>query len=125
MYSLPSWPPERSKFPPGKDFKALYDPAIDKDRDGRYRALIEKIRALSSDGNEPRIKGKGKGKEVLFRYDGEVVDGEPEVVLHDPRKAYGFKKLTSLRPARVMFHEVQYEVSILPVLLNAQANICS
>lgn len=121
---LPPWPPKRSDLS-GKNFKALYDPAIDKDRDGHYRALIEKIRALSPSGSDPRIKGKGKGKEVLYRYDGEVVDDEPEVVLQDPRKALGFKKLTSLRPARTMFHEVQYEVCMLPSSVECRADVWS
>jgi len=62
------------------------------------------------DGSEPRIKGKGKGKEILSRFDGEVGEGEPEVVVRDPRKVMGFKKLTSLRPGRGNFHEALYEV---------------
>jgi hypothetical protein len=86
--------------------KVLYDPAMDKDRDGRFRNLIEKIRTLQS--HDDRIKGKGKGKEILMRYDGEVVEGEPEVVLRDPRKVPGFKKLVNLRPGRGEFHEVRY-----------------
>lgn len=87
---------------------------MDKDRDGRYRTLIEKIRGLSlSSGNDVRVKGKGKGKEVLLRFDGEIVEGEPEVVVHDPRKVSGFKKMVNLRPGRTEFHEVKYEVSII------------
>ncbi|KAG2126600.1 hypothetical protein DEU56DRAFT_539512 [Suillus clintonianus] len=109
FYSLPPpppWPTSRSEYPAGKDFKVIYDPAIDKDRDGRFRALIEKIRATQVDGSvEPRIKGKGKGKETLTRYNGEVIEGEPEPTTSDPRKAAGFKK----RPHRDAFHEIRYE----------------
>ncbi|KIK41867.1 hypothetical protein CY34DRAFT_805567 [Suillus luteus UH-Slu-Lm8-n1] len=109
FYSLPPpppWPPCRSEYPVGKDFRVIYDPAIDKDRDGRFRALIEKIRATQVDGtDEPRIKGKGKGKETLSRYNGEVIEGEPELTITDPRKAPGFKK----RPHRDAFHEIRYE----------------
>ncbi|KAG1888342.1 hypothetical protein F4604DRAFT_2032796 [Suillus subluteus] len=109
FYSLPPpppWPPSRSEYPAGSNFRIIYDPAIDKDRDGRFRALIEKIRAIQVDGtDEPRIKGKGKGKETLTRYNGEVIEGEPEPTTTDPRKAPGFKK----RPHRDTFHEIRYE----------------
>ncbi|KAG1822369.1 hypothetical protein EV424DRAFT_1472179 [Suillus variegatus] len=109
FYSLPPpppWPPSRSEYPAGNSFKVIYDPAIDKDRDGRFRALIEKVRAAQVDGtSEPRIKGKGKGKETLTRYNGQVIEGEPEPTIIDPRKAPGFKK----RPHRDAFHEIRYE----------------
>ena len=81
---------------------------MDKDRDGRMRALLEKIRPLEKDGPaplEPRINGKGKGKETITRY-GEAIEGEVAPVPMDPRKGSGFKK----RPAREAFHEVKYEV---------------
>jgi hypothetical protein len=109
---LPSWPPERSEYPSGKNFKVLYDPALDKDRDGRLKSLLEKVRAApsSSAAIDPRIKGKGKGKEILYRYNGEVVEGEPDIFLRDPRKAYGFKSPKSQKSARNDFHEVKYEV---------------
>jgi hypothetical protein len=58
---------------------------------------------------EGRIKTKG-GKETLLRFDGEVVSGEPEIVLGDPRKAAGFRKQVSLRPLRTELYEVKYEV---------------
>jgi hypothetical protein len=90
--------------------KVLFDPVVDKDRDGRFKALIERIRAL--EGHDDRIKGKGKGKEMLFRYDGEVVESESEVVVRDPRKVPGFKKLVNLRPWRGEFHELKYEVNL-------------
>ena len=42
----------------------LFDYAVDKDREGQYRALAEKLREKGMDqGEEPRVKGKGKGKE--------------------------------------------------------------
>ena len=56
-----------------------------------------------------RIKTKG-GKETLLRFGGEVVRGEPEVVLADPRKVAGFKKPVSLRPSRTELYEIKYEV---------------
>jgi hypothetical protein len=62
---------------------------------------------------DPRIKGKGKGKEILYRYEGEVVDGEPDIFIRDPRKAYGFKAPKSQRPARNDFHELKYEVRFM------------
>ncbi|KAL4071765.1 hypothetical protein J3A83DRAFT_4092542 [Scleroderma citrinum] len=69
------------------------------------RALLEKIRASQKDGSEPRVTGKGKGKEVITRFDGEVIEGEPEPECKDPRKASGFRR----RPGREMFHEAKYE----------------
>ncbi|KAI9458532.1 hypothetical protein HD554DRAFT_2224707 [Boletus coccyginus] len=72
------------------------------------RALLEKIRAVDKDGLaslEPRINGKGKGKETITRYDGEAIEGEPAPVPKDPRKGSGFKR----RPGREAFHEVKYE----------------
>jgi hypothetical protein len=95
--------------------KVLYDPAVDKDRDGRYRALIETLRGIP--GQEDRIKGKGKGKEILMRYDGQVVQDEPEPQVRDPRRVSGSKKPASLRPGRVDFYEVKYEVTTLPISL--------
>ncbi|KAG1737512.1 uncharacterized protein EDB91DRAFT_1237881 [Suillus paluster] len=108
FYSLPPpppWPPSRSEYPAGKNFRVIYDPAIDKDRDGRFRALIEKIRPTQEGSEQPRIKGKGKGKETLTRYNGEVIEGEPQPTTSDPRKAPGYKK----RPHRDAFHEIRYE----------------
>jgi histone-lysine N-methyltransferase SETD1 len=92
---------------------------MDKDRDGRYRSLIEKVREVT--GNDSRIKGKGKGKEILLRFDGEVVEGEDEAVVVDPRKAPGFRKATNLRPARAEFYEVQYEVHPLSIHTSRRA----
>jgi hypothetical protein len=73
------------------------------------------LRGIS--GQEDRIKGKGKGKEILMRYDGQVVQGEPEPQVRDPRRVSGFKKPVSLRPGRVDLYEVKYEVKILPISL--------
>lgn len=73
------------------------------------RALLEKIRSADKDGSaslEARINGKGKGKETITRYDGEVIEGEAAPVLKDPRKGSGFRR----RPGREAFHEVKYEV---------------
>ena len=67
-----------------------------------------------------RVCGKGKGKEVLYRLEGEVVgpvegdgDGmrEEEVIVRDPRREKGFKKLPTMRPMRTELIDVKYEVS--------------
>jgi hypothetical protein len=73
------------------------------------RALLEKIRAVDKEGpasSEARINGKGKGKETITRYDGEVIEGEAAPVPKDPRKGSGLKR----RPGRDAFHEAKYEV---------------
>ncbi|THH14837.1 hypothetical protein EW146_g5561 [Bondarzewia mesenterica] len=112
-YSLPPpppWPPARSEYPPGKDFKVLFDPFTDKDRDGRFAALIEKVREAGiDDGEDARIKGRGKGKETLTRYQGKVVGGEPEPVIRDPRKVEDFRKPMVARPLRTELYEIKYE----------------
>ncbi|KAH7882975.1 hypothetical protein F5I97DRAFT_1815193 [Phlebopus sp. FC_14] len=69
------------------------------------RSLLEKIRAAQKDGSELRITGKGKGKETITRYDGEVIEGELEPIPKDPRKVPGFKR----RYGREAFHEIKYE----------------
>ena len=80
---------------------------------------------------QERIRGKFKGKEALYRFEGEVVPGvgadgmvEEEVVVRDPRKDLlrlrnalnGSAKEKSFRPARNEFHELKWEVCwVLPV----------
>jgi histone-lysine N-methyltransferase SETD1 len=74
---------------------------------------------------QERIRGKFKGKEALYRFEGEVVPGvgadgmvEDEVVVRDPRKDLlrlrnalnGSLKEKSFRPARSEFHEFKWEV---------------
>ena len=71
------------------------------------KALIEQVRVHSI--APERLKGKGKGKEMLTRYNGEVIEGEPESVPSDPRKAK-VKRLPPLRPPRTELVEVKYEV---------------
>ena len=91
----------------------LFDYAIDKDREGQYRALAEKLREKGMDqGEEPRVKGKGKGKEIILRYNGEVIDGEHEAVIRDPRKATKVKRLPSMRPVRTELVQCRYEVRV-------------
>ncbi|KAF9777525.1 hypothetical protein BJ322DRAFT_1222229 [Thelephora terrestris] len=93
--SPPPWPTSRSEFPTReRTHKILFDASVDKDRDGRFRQLIEKIQQLDPN-SEHRIKGKGKGKELLYRYEGEVVEGT--------------RRLQSLRPGRGEFHIIKYE----------------
>lgn len=67
---------------------------------------MDKVREAGA--ADTRIKTKG-GKEMLLRFRGEVVRGEPEVVLADPRKVGGFKKPVSLRPFRTELYEIKYE----------------
>jgi hypothetical protein len=68
---------------------------------------MDNVREAGAAGARIKVKG---GKETLLRVDGEVVHGEPEIVLVDPRKAGGFKKHPSLRPFRAELYEVKYEV---------------
>jgi hypothetical protein len=74
---------------------------------------------------QERIRGKGKGKEALYRFEGEVVQGvgengmkEEEVVVRDSRMDLlrlknmlnGSVKEKSFRPGRSEFHEFKWEV---------------
>lgn len=72
---------------------------------------------------QERIRGKFKGKEALYRFEGEVVPGigedgfvEEEVVVSDPRKEKiknvlnGFTKERCFRPARSELYEFKWEV---------------
>lgn len=58
------------------------------------------------------MQGKGKGKEIILRYNGEVIEGEHEAARRDPRKEAKVKKPPSLRPARPTVVEVKYEVRL-------------
>ncbi|KAI8989151.1 hypothetical protein BD414DRAFT_514827 [Trametes punicea] len=60
-------------------------------------------------GEEARVKGKGKGKEIVVRYAGEVIDGEHEAVVRDPRRETKVKRLPSLRPLRTELLPCKYE----------------
>ncbi|KAL6309422.1 hypothetical protein BKA93DRAFT_723765 [Sparassis latifolia] len=71
---------------------------------------MDKLRELGADqGEEARVKGKAKGKEILYRYDGEVIEGEHPAVMRDPRKEVKVRKLPTLRPLREEFAPVIYE----------------
>lgn len=76
------------------------------------KSLLEKVRVHlpASTAEDSRIKGKAKGKETLWRYDGEVVPEEPEIVIQDPRKVPGFKVQKNHRTSRSEFHEIHWEV---------------
>lgn len=65
--------------------------------------------AYKEQDKELRIKGKGKGRELLTRYNGETVEGEPPCIPQDPRKAPGFRR----KPHRSEFHPAKYEVRVL------------
>jgi hypothetical protein len=99
-----------------------------------YRELIEHVRkhAGSAAVVQDRIRGKFKGKEALYRFEGEVVPGigadgmvEEEVVVRDPRKdplklkstLNGSLKERNFRPARSEFHEFKWEVCLVPICL--------
>ncbi|KAL4250990.1 Histone-lysine N-methyltransferase, H3 lysine-4 specific [Abortiporus biennis] len=109
FYSLPpppEWPPPLSEFPSAKNFKVIYDPLVDKDKDGKWKILIEVVRPVAPD----RVKGKGKGKEILTRFDGDVVEGEEEPVPSDPRRdAEGNLRKLPVRPPRTEFVQIKYE----------------
>ncbi|KAJ3504612.1 hypothetical protein NLJ89_g7849 [Agrocybe chaxingu] len=140
LYSLPplpAWPPPRSEHPEGlRSFKVLYDPAVDNPLaassghipqkypvllpPAHYRGLIDHIRKHGSPSVvQERIRGKGKGKESLLRFEGEVMsvidpdDGtrEEEVVVKDPRrnKDKEFRPPSSFRVPRNDLIEVRYE----------------
>lgn len=77
--------------------------------------------ASSASVVQERIRGKGKGKEILYRCEGEVVgpaepdEGmkEEEVVVKDPRKEKGFKKPHAIRSLKTEFIGLPgYEVSL-------------
>ncbi|KAL0946150.1 hypothetical protein HGRIS_012413 [Hohenbuehelia grisea] len=126
LYSLPplpDWPPPKSEYPSEhRTFKVVYDAALDKDANPPhyYRNIIEYLRRNAPEVAQNRVKGKGpgKGKDILLRYEGEVLgqvelDGkkisEDEVQPKDPRKAQGFKSKQSLRPFRSEVYEARYE----------------
>ena len=97
----------------------LFDYAIDKDKEGQFRALAEKLREKGMDqGDEARVKGKGKGKEIIFRYNGETIEGEHEAVVRDPRKDAKVKKAQPLRPYRTQLARCKWEVRGTLVLLS-------
>jgi hypothetical protein len=82
--------------------------------------------ASSASVIQERIRGKGKGKEILYRCEGEVVGPaesddemkEEEVVVKDPRKEIGFKKPHAIRSSKTEFIELPgYEVSFLKKVL--------
>ena len=78
---------------------------MDKDKDGKIRTLIELVREHAPE----RLRGKGKGKEVLTRYGGEVVEGEPASLPRDPRKD---KRPNAPRPVKPDFVPLKYEVRL-------------
>lgn len=89
----------------------LYDHVADKDRDGQIRLLADKLRELGKDvGEDARVKGKGKGREIVIRYEGETIEGEHPAVLRDPRKESKVRRKETMRPVRADLVPVKYEV---------------
>lgn len=100
LYSLaspPSWPPPRSELPHGRNFRVIFDssyePDREKDRYGSMKMLANRIREAGysdrlTEGRD-KEKEKGKGKLVIYRFDGETIEGEEEARPADPRKASG------------------------------------
>ncbi|CAK5263718.1 unnamed protein product [Mycena citricolor] len=123
---LPSWPPPRTAYPEVRSFRVLFDPGLEGlkqgGHDGTYwRRMIEHVRErCTPEHAAERIRGKGKAREMLFRFEGEVVgpireegvmDGEDvmfedEVVVSDPRQAGQSRPRP---PARTDFALVSYE----------------
>ncbi|KAH9920692.1 uncharacterized protein B0H18DRAFT_1121785 [Fomitopsis serialis] len=92
---LPPWPPAQSEYPPGKNYKVLFDHVVDKDLDGQIRMLADKLRELDLDqGEEAR---------------GEVIEGEHPAVARDPRKEAKVKRKETMRPLRTDLVPVKYE----------------
>ncbi|KAF4603217.1 histone methyltransferase set1 [Pleurotus pulmonarius] len=86
LYSLPPplpWPPAKSELPPHRSFKVLFDPAVD-EHPSRYRGIIDNIRKNAPPKVvQERIKSKGKGKDILTRFEGEIFQREVEEVKMD------------------------------------------
>jgi hypothetical protein len=66
---------------------------------------------------QDRIRGKGKGKEMLYRMEGETVDEEDggfredTPVIRDPRKDKGVKRPMTLRSGKSELVVVKFQVS--------------
>ncbi|KAF8884232.1 hypothetical protein CPB84DRAFT_1789433 [Gymnopilus junonius] len=123
---LPSWPPAQSEYSPGRAFKVLFDPAVDSASSSYtlfqypntrlpsyYRGLIEHVRKHS----------KGKGKEILYRYEGEVLRPGPdemdigdmkedEVVPSDPRKNTSIRRPSLIRRVNTELIPLKYEYDV-------------
>lgn len=130
MKPPPVFPPPRSEYPSGVDFKVVFDPTLEKDKDGKFKRIVDLVRsAAASSSNEPngspsvskgyklsdRLKQKSTrdGEAfVLYRFAGEVVEGEPAPVPKDPRKEAGFSNSNAKKGRlRTEFHPVSYSVS--------------
>ncbi|KAK0460722.1 uncharacterized protein EV420DRAFT_227939 [Desarmillaria tabescens] len=152
---LPSWPPHKSEYPSVRSYKVLHDPSIHKlpfpsnvndlvgySSDGPpaapgassstaltppyFQHLVSCMpEYVSASVFQDRVKGKGKGKEIVYRYEGEVLNRgewipvpghgdlwirEPEIPEKppDPRLNSNVKR----RPPREELGYVTYEVRI-------------
>ncbi|KAF4612764.1 hypothetical protein D9613_011728 [Agrocybe pediades] len=135
-FILPDWPPPPTEYPSGlRTYKVLFDPSVDSllaassshtpynaqnypnvRSPSYFKDLIEHVRKYGSeDVVSSRIKGKGKGKEILTRFEGEVieeVDGtmkEDVPVIRDPRRDKTVKRPVLVSQPKNEFIEVRYE----------------
>nr|GAT45863.1 predicted protein [Mycena chlorophos] len=138
LYSLPplpEWPPPRSAYPDDtRSFRVLFDPAVDgvpsttastsssrhasgtstRESAEHWRKMIEHVRSrCPPDELAERIRGKGKGREIMYRMEGQVVgsqDGdemcEDELIVRDPRRVAGYKPP---RPPKEAYTLISYE----------------
>lgn len=70
------------------------------------------IDTVHSAGADDRID-KGKGKPILYRYEGETVKGEKEARARDPRKEVGFKAGKYRTELYTTSYEVCYAEKVL------------
>lgn len=78
---------------------------------------------VSNHSMAERIRGKGKGKEMLFRYEGEAIRPDPnemgvgemkedEPVPSDPRNNTSIRRPSLIRKVNTELLPVKYEVSV-------------
>ncbi|KAK0451937.1 hypothetical protein EV421DRAFT_1073669 [Armillaria borealis] len=158
---LPDWPPLKSDYPPVRSYKVLHDPSIHKlpfpsnandlvgySSDGPpaapgassstaltppyFQHLISCMpEYVSASVFQDRVKGKGKGKEIVYRYEGEVLNRgewipvpghgdlwirEPEIPEKppDPRLNSNVKRRPPREELGYVTYEYEYGISTTP-----------
>ena len=91
-----------------------WDSSVETIEEGQERWLEAAIKAsdAAKAKKKARARGKGKGKELILRYNGEVIEGEHEAVVRDPRKESKVKRLQTQRPVRTEVYQCRYEVCL-------------